>query len=199
MSGLDVVAHPTIQPRISCHLTFTGFFVTVWHMEAVLVESPPVASQQLPSKPRRPNGPPPKITRELIARVIDRRAVGMSLAVALGMEDPLVPMDHWNKTLEKTTILRAYAAQREGEAITTILRRMQEAKPGAWQRDAWILERQFGYAAPKSGTGTQVNVTVNTCIGLADDISKRAASIVLVKGQEERLERKPKPFPIAKP
>jgi len=159
--------------------------------EAVL-EDKPATRQILPSKPRRPNGPPPKITRELIDRVIERRADGMALSAALGMEDPLVPMEHWIKTLEKTTILRAYAAQKEGEAIRAILRRMQEAKPGAWQRDAWLLERQFGYAAPKSGGGTQVNVTVNTCIGLAEDIAKRAASVISVRSAEEKASRPPK-------
>ena len=137
-------------------------------------------------------GRPPKLTREIIDRVVDRRSNGLPMSIAVGMEEPPVPLDHWQKELEKAPILRAYLAQKEGEAILTILERMQSAKPGAWQRDAWLLERQFGYAAPKSGGGTQVNVTVNTCIGLAEDIAKRAASVISVRSAEEKASRPPK-------
>ncbi len=130
------------------------------------------------TKAIRPGGKPPKITRDVIDRVIERRLTGVSVAVAVGMEYPPIPLEHWNKTIERVAVLRAYLSQKEGECIRTILLRMADAGPGQWQKQAWLLERQFGYAAPKSGTGTTVNVQVNTCIGLAEDIGKRAAGLI---------------------
>ena len=157
-------------------------------MSDTLVECEPIAEP----KRVRTCGKPPKITKEMIDRIIQRRTSGVPLSVAVSMEYPPVPFEHYQKTLERTPFLRAYAAQKEGEAIKDTLDRMQTLPAGQWQRLAWLLERCFGFAAPKSGGGTQVNVTVNTCIGLAEDIAKRAASVISVRSAEEKASRPPK-------
>lgn len=131
-------------------------------------------------------GAPPKITIELAERVGDRVGEGMTIDVALDLETPQIPLDHWNKSLNNSSRIAGAYRRKRALGIQAKVHAIASA-PKLPVGLCWLLERALGYTGKG---GTHVNVQVNTCIGLSDDIAKRARAFVgsnEVANQRRRL------------
>jgi hypothetical protein len=128
------------------------------------------------AEPLKPHygGPAKKITIEIAEDVGLLVGNGVKLEYALDSQIPPISLDHWNKTVNMSTrIACAYRAKR-AQGVRDLLAQVNPEVKG-WQAAAWKLERAHDYTTKQ---GTQVNVQVNTCIGLSDDIAKRARVFV---------------------
>lgn len=129
-------------------------------------------------------GKPAKITDEIVDRVAERVASGLPLRLALSLDTEYLPEGHWTKSVSGNTRLNAIFEQKIAHWVYGVLKDIKgcnskELPVGS----CWILERRLPEYFSLNKSTSQVNVNVNVA-GLADDVVKRAASLVRRKPEK---------------
>lgn len=125
------------------------------------------------------------VTKEMVERVGERVGKGLWLRHACAMETPQVSEQHFQKAIDKSPVLSARYDKSVALSIAPELDAIRSGECRGWQGKAWILERRHGYSTKSA---PNVQVTVNTCVGLSDEVQKRAALFV----KRARVESEPK-------
>lgn len=138
---------------------------------------PPRGVQLLPLKNLQ-NGKPAKLTPEIVAEVADSVAAGLPLRLALSLCSQYVTETSWNQGIANSTKLRLLFEQKIAqwvfEAVKSIAGKNSKELPVG---SCWLLERRLPEYFSLNKSTSQVNVNVNVA-GLADDVVRRAASLV---------------------
>jgi hypothetical protein len=150
-----------------------------------MVASEPVTTAKLnPRKRERIGGRPVKITPDIVSKVAENLATGLSLRMALRLAHPEISTVHWARSLERDTRIAAAFEVKEAEVVKRLLDELYQRSLGGtkaqWTAIAWILERRWrdDYGQKPSGSGTNVNVQVNTLVGLGEDVLRRASTFI---------------------
>lgn len=145
---------------------------------------------QTPVKKRKTGGRLPKVTVETALRIADRIASGMPLRYACALENPPIPAGHFEKGIESSTRIASAYDQRIAQHMERFLaiQNNPETKLRGMPASVWVWERRFPqfFAPPKTGTAS-VSVNLQTCIGLSDDIAKRARAFVVTSKPVKQL------------
>lgn len=121
-------------------------------------------------------GRPAKITVEIASRVAERCAKGLPLRYALAQDELILPFNHFEDALKRDSKLSRVFDKIVADWMTETLGKINEATCKTLPGSCWTLERAHREYFGANAKGTQVNVNVNTVIGLGDDVLKRAAA-----------------------
>lgn len=137
-------------------------------------------------------GRPPKITPAIAIQVADLVADGMPIRYALRMINEATTLPHWQKSLLQRPILLARYEKRLAERLHPMMLELDKCTLRTMPAWVWKIERRFpeDFAQPKN-QGAQVNVTVNTCVGIEDSVGRRAAQLVKRWGKPVEIEATP--------
>lgn len=129
---------------------------------------------------KKPPGPKPSITLEVVRRVADRFGLGMPLSLALAAEaNSKVNEETWKKALAAHPELSPHYEAARGKFLEHSMRRLAVSEELSNLR--WLLERRHSDLFPRPSEAL-VNVNNSTHIsGLPDDVLERARVIARVE------------------
>lgn len=133
----------------------------------------------------RSKGKPPKVTEERVTSVADYLCKGLPLTYALAVDSPVIPLNHWNEVLQRSTVLSAIYEQRVARNLKAMLEKIGSAEClRKMPPEVWIVERRFRehFGQDRSPSHVTINQTV---IGISQDIANRGAELLRRKTPEE--------------
>lgn len=128
-------------------------------------------------------GKEPKVTPELVQSVAGLVAIGTPLRYACAVQTPQITAGHFQKALDKLPALLALYDKILGQWIINAMQQINSATCRTLPGVCWTLERTMREHYSANGKGNSTGTTINVCIGLSDDIAKRAAQLVLNHGK----------------
>ncbi len=147
-----------------------------FHMVCVSQPKPPVVKE----------GRPPKVTPENAVRIAERFTTGLPLNMALHLETPIIPIDHWHKSLQASPKLSAIFMKAIAERMQVMLLDIAKEKLRTMPATVWILERRF---SEYFGNVKASNVTINnTVIGLGQDILTRGQRLLKKQAIQQAID-----------
>jgi hypothetical protein len=141
--------------------------------------SPPITANLTPTK-KHSGGRERKLTAQTVLNVAQKVAKGVPLKFACATESQPVSLKHFQRNLELRPDLLALYNKTLGTWIENAVDKIAAGTLKTMPGEVWLLERRVGEYFSSKSTGSVVNVNVQTCVGLSDDIPKRAR--VFVKG-----------------
>ncbi len=133
--------------------------------------------------PARPESAarPELINREIVARVSDRVAHGLSLQLALAAEDhPDITEAIWSQAVKRNPRLASAPETAKAKFCEEAVRRLANHEDNKWL--CWLLERRYADLFSRSGDTAN---NAQTVAGIPEDIMERAREKAAKKRREE--------------
>jgi hypothetical protein len=149
--------------------------------------SPDYQAKQLRMR-RHHGGNLDKITPEIVLRIAERVAKGLSRAHAVALDSAWITTDQFDYSLKKDTVLQRMYSRKVAEIIEPMLEGIRgKTRSTLPVGDCWLLERVHGYRADGKGSSTTVNV--NVIAGFESTVVERASQMLRARHAPSDIRR----------